>query len=123
MNHLVTSKVPDHLEACQDGVTKELASRLAELLNRYQAVFSQNDQDVGKNDLVQHSAPVQKGTRPIRQPPHRLGPQKEQKADHQIQDLLVKGMIKPASVAWWPGGIGAKKESILVLLRRLLQAE
>ena len=51
-----TSKVPDHLEAmlqkaCQNGVTKEL-------LNRYQAVFSQNDQDVRKNDLVQHRIPV-----------------------------------------------------------------
>ena len=80
------SKVSDHLEAmfqkvCQDGVTQEQASRLAKFLNWYQAVFIQNDQDVGKTDLVQHSIPVQKGTRPIRQPPYHLGPQKELEAE------------------------------------------
>ena len=88
--------VPEHLEAmlqkaCQDGVSKEQARRLSELLDRYQAVFSQNDQDVGKTDLVKHSIPVQEGTRPIRQPPHSLGPQKEQEAERQIQDLLARG--------------------------------
>ena len=67
-----TAKVPDHLEAmfqkaCQNGVSKEQARRLAELLDRYQAVFSRNDQDVEKTDLIKHSIPVQKGTYPIRQ--------------------------------------------------------
>ena len=74
--------------------------RLAELLDQYQDVFSRNDQDVGRTDLVKHSIPVQEGTRPIRQPPHRLGPQKEQEAERQIQDLLARGMIEPASGAW-----------------------
>ena len=69
-----TFKVPDHLEAlfqkaCQNKVIKEWASRLAELHTQYQAVFSQNDQDVKKTDLVQHGIRVQEGTWPIRQPP------------------------------------------------------
>ena len=69
-----TAKVPEHLEAmfqkaCQDEVSKEQARRLAELLDQYQDVFSCNDQDMGKTDLVKHSILVQEGTRPIRQPP------------------------------------------------------
>ena len=55
--------VPEHLEAmlqkaCQDGVSKEQARHLAELLDRYQAVFSRNDQYVRNTDLVKHSIPV-----------------------------------------------------------------
>ena len=68
------AKVPEHLEAmfqksCQDGVSKKQARHLAELLDRYQAVFSRNEQDVGKTDLLKHNIPVQEGTRPIRHPP------------------------------------------------------
>ena len=111
-----TAKVPEHLEAmlqkaCQDGVNKKQARRLSELLDRYQAEFSQNDQDVGKTDLVKHSIPVQEGTRLIRQPSplHWLGPQREQEAELQIQDLLARGMIEPASGEW---------SSPLVLVRK-----
>ena len=32
--------------------------------------------------------------------PHRLGPQKEQETEHQIQDLLARGMRESASGAW-----------------------
>ena len=109
-----TSKVSDHLEAmfqkaCQDGVLKKQASRLVQLLSRCQAVFSQNNQAVGKTDLVQHSIPVQEGTWPIRQYLHRLGPQKEQEAERQTQDLLARGMVEPAIGAW---------SSLVVLVRK-----
>ena len=55
---------------------------------------------MGLTTLVEHSIPVVPGTRPIRQPSHRLGPEKEAEAEHQVQELLDKGMIEPASVAW-----------------------
>ena len=50
--------------------------------------------------MVEHSIPLVEGARPIRQPPHRLGPQKEAEADRQVQELLEKGLIKPANGAW-----------------------
>ena len=69
-----TTKVLENLEAMfqkayQDGVSKKQARRLAELLDQYQDVFSRNDQDVGKTDLVRHSTPVQEETPSIRPPP------------------------------------------------------
>ena len=73
---------------------------MAHLFRQYQDVFSQNDGDVGRTELVEHSIPVEEGTRPIRQPPHRLGPQKEAEADRQVQKLLEKGLIEPSSGAW-----------------------
>ena len=62
----------------------EQARHLAKLLDQYQDVFSWNDQDVGKTDLVKHSIPVQEGMCPIRQPTHHLGTQKEQGAERKI---------------------------------------
>ena len=100
-----TWEVPEHLEAmfkqaCKGCETGEQEDQLAELLTRYQAVFSKNDQDIGRTELVYHSKPTKEGTRPIRQPPHRLGPHKEQEAERQVQDLLARGMIEPANGAW-----------------------
>ena len=100
-----TWEVPEHLEAmfkqaCKGCETGEQEGQLADLLTRYEAVFSKNDQDVGRTELVYHSIPTAEGTRPIRQPPHRLGPHKEQEAERQVQDLLARGMIEPANGAW-----------------------
>ena len=73
---------------------------MAALLAKYQDVFSKYEGDVGRTDLVKHSIPLIEGARPIRQPPHRLGPLKEAEADRQVTDLLEKGLIEPANGAW-----------------------
>ncbi|XP_067945087.1 uncharacterized protein [Watersipora subatra] len=73
---------------------------LAHLLTRYQDVFSNYDGDVGRTDRIAHSIPLMEGARPVRQPPHRLGPLKEAEADKQVQELLEKGLIEPANGAW-----------------------
>ena len=77
---------------------------------QYQDVFSKGADDVGRTTLVEHSIPVVEGTRPIRQPPHRLGPEKEAEAEKQIQELLNKGLIKPAS--------GAGGSSVLLVRKK-----
>ena len=71
---------------------------LAQPLNQYASVFCSGEGDVGLTRLVEHSIPVARGTRPIRQPPHRLGPEKEAEAEKQVQDLLQRGLIEPAGV-------------------------
>ena len=100
-----TWEVPEHIEAilrqaCKGCATKEQEGQLAKLLNHYQTVFSKNDQDVGRTELVHQSIPTAEGTCPIWQPPHRLGPQKEQEAERKVHDLLARGMIEPANEAW-----------------------
>ena len=124
-----TWKVPEHLEAmfqqaCKGCTTREQEGQLADLLTRYEAVFSKNDQDVGRTKLVYHSIPTTEGTRPIRQPPHRLGPHKEQEAERQVQDLLARGLIEPANGAWSsPVVLVRKKKPVLAVLRGLQEAE
>ena len=70
--------------------TKEQDGQLAELLKHYQTVFSKDDQDVGRTELVYHSIPTAEGACPIRQPPRRRELQKEKETDRQVKDLLQK---------------------------------
>ena len=95
------TRVPTHLKELFEAARRQCGNaaedkQLAQLLTEYQAVFSRGDGDMGRTTLVEHAVPVAPGTRPIRQPPHRLGPQKEAEAEKQIKELLEKGLIEPA---------------------------
>ena len=99
------TEVSDHLaELCEtatNGCKEPLQARkLSRLLAEYSTVFSTGDRDVGQTTLVEHSIPVEEGTRPIRQPPHRLGPAKKAKTERQVAELLEKGLIELTGRAW-----------------------
>ena len=99
------TEVPDHLavlyETAKNGCGEPLQARkLERLLTEYSTVFSTGDENVGQTTLVEHSIPVEKGTRPICQPSHRLGPEKETEAERQVAELLEKGLIEPAGGTW-----------------------
>ena len=97
--------LPEHLrdlykESCQLLDQPQQQQALAQLLIRYQDVFSQGDHDVGLTHEMTHDIPVFPGTVPIKQPPHRLGPEKEEEVRRQVEGLLDRGLIEPASGAW-----------------------
>ena len=99
------TEVPEHVRdlfvsARRNCESTEQEEKLAALLKKYGPVFSSGEGDVGLTDLVEHGIPVVPGTRPIRQPPHRLGPEKEAEAERQVEELLKKGLIEPAGGAW-----------------------
>jgi hypothetical protein len=97
--------VPTHLTALYEQASRNCTTagekaQVAKMLSRYKNVFSTGDMDIGQTDLVKHTIPVEPGTRPIRQPPHRLGPEKEAIAEKQVEELLERGLIEPSSAAW-----------------------
>ena len=97
--------VPDHLQTlfnqaethCRDAGQRR---NLAELLTEFADVFSRGEDDVGRTDLIQHSIPTGPDVRPIKQPPRRLGLDKDEEVDRQVQDLVKRGMVEPADSAW-----------------------
>ena len=98
-------EMPEHLRtlfyaSCGHLHHPDQQRDVAKLLCQYQDVFSRGDHDVGLTQEVQHEIPVLPGTRPIRQPPHRLGPEKEAEVQRQVQALLDKDMIEPSYGAW-----------------------
>ena len=80
--------------------TDDQFARLAGLLIAYQDVFSKGDDDVGRTDVMEHSIPLMEGTQPIRQPPRRLGLEKDKELERQVADLVQRGMVEPADEAW-----------------------
>lgn len=84
-------------ESCQ-GLQE--VQMLAALLTWYSSIFSMGNGNVGKINLLEHRIPLIEGAQPVRLQPHRLGPEKEVKAERQVADLLFKGLIEPASGTW-----------------------
>ena len=107
-------RVPTHLQAlfqqsighCDDSQKASLAT----LLSNYSDVFSAHDADVGRTALVQHSIPTLPGTAPIKQPPRRLGVEKDAEVERQVQELVDKGMVEPADSAWSSPVVLVKKK-------------
>ena len=83
---------------------------VAHLLQEYEAVFSRGEDDVGLTDQVQHEIPLVPGAQPFKQPPHRLGPEKEAEVERQVQGLLQKGLIEPAYGSWSSPVVLVKKK-------------
>ena len=97
--------IPSHLkelfdQACSTCHASEQRQAIQALLSRHGGCFSKNDDDMGHTELVTHSIPTKPGTRPIRQPVRRLGPEKEREVEKQTRELLEKGLIEPARSGW-----------------------
>ena len=81
--------LPEHVQGLYDKACKVILEpsyqvEIAKLLHGYQDVFSTGESDVGRTDQVEHEIPIKEGAHPIRQPPHRLGPEKEEEARKQV---------------------------------------
>ena len=61
---------------------------MAQFLAAYSDVFNKGGDDVGRTDLVQHSIPMVEGTKPIRQPPRRVGAEKDREVEEQAAQLV-----------------------------------
>ena len=119
---VVKSTVPTHVqdlltqsqECCNQPEQQQI---IAQLLREYQDVFSRGDQDMGLTTLTEHDIPVIAGTRPLRQPARRLGWEKEAEVERQVEDLLQRGLIEPASGAWSSPVVLVKKKDGRILHR------
>ena len=80
--------------------TEAQYQQMAHLLTAYGDVFSKGDTDVGRTSLAQHSIPLVDGTKPIRQPPRRLGAEKDKEVEEQVTQLVERGLVEPTDGSW-----------------------
>ncbi|CAC5373255.1 unnamed protein product [Mytilus coruscus] len=71
----------------------------ANLLKRYNNVFSKSSDDIGRTSLIQHEINTENAV-PIRQPPRRLHFGKRQIEKDEIQRMLKLGVIEPSTSSW-----------------------
>lgn len=110
-----STHVPEHVIPLYEQAVKNCTSfaqeqALARLLVDYADVFSKDETDVGLTSLVSHSIPVEPGTNPIRQPPRRLGVEKDLEVERQVADLVRKGMVESTDSSWSSPVVLVKKK-------------
>ena len=109
---VVPAHVADLYKATSKTCTEaEQQQAIAQLLANYSDVFSCGEDDPGRTKLMEHSIPVQPGTRPIKQAPRRLGVEKEAEVSRQIQKLQEQGLIEPGHGAWSSPVVLVKKKN------------
>ena len=106
--------VPIHVnelyEKATHGKSIDEKRALAEMLNKYEHVFSKNDEDLGLTKLVEHT--INTGdSRPLRQPPRRV-PLAFAEKEKEVVDLMQKqGIIQKSTSPWASPIVLVKKKN------------
>lgn len=83
--------------------------QLRQLLDKYSAVFSRDELDLGWTNLVEHNIDVG-DSKPFRQPLRRYAPIQQRAIDKHLGDMLQQGVIEPASSEWASNIVLVKKK-------------
>ena len=95
--------VPIHLQSLYEEASKHLndgeSGQLLQLLTRFQGQFAAKEGDLGRTELTTHR--IETGTSaPIKQRPRRIPLHQKVVVEAEINAMLEKGVIKPASGPW-----------------------
>jgi hypothetical protein len=96
-------QLPDQLKDMFERSSTELEpdekKAFAQLLLKYQNIFSKTPEDLGKTDRVQHRINTGHAL-PVRQPPRRQPIGKREAEKSELEKMLQLGIIEPSNSAW-----------------------
>lgn len=82
-----------------DSITSEQTDALLRLLNEYGDIFSKNDSDLGRTNLITHS--IDTGdAKPIKQQPYWVPFKQHEIIKEEVDKMLEKGIIHPSYSCW-----------------------
>ena len=81
------------------GFSMEQQNKFKEILIKYESVFSKNDEDLGKTNVVEHRIPTGESL-PVKQYPYRVPLAKREIAEKEIQKMAERGIIEPSNSPW-----------------------
>ena len=96
---MIPIHVKDLFDKCSEHLQDREKQQLAELLTKYQDVFSKSADDLGRTDRVQHRISTDNAN-PIRHPPRRLPLGKRDIEKIEIEKMLKRGVIEPSKSPW-----------------------
>ena len=84
---------------------------LSKLLNEFDDLFMKFKGDIGKCKTAKHLVEVEPGAVPHCEGARRMSPDKAERANQEVRDLLALGMIQPSLSPWASGIVMVKKKS------------
>ena len=73
--------------------------------------------DIGRCTIAKHTVEVEPGAVPHREGARRMSPEKAERANQEVRNLLALGMIRPSLSPWASGIVMVKKRGVTLLLR------
>ena len=84
---------------------------LENVLIEFDDLFMKHKTDIGKCTIAKHPVEVEPGAPPHREGARRMSPEKAERANQEVRDLLALGMIQPSLSPWASGIVMVKKKN------------
>ena len=95
--------VPEYIQTLLDGVDDSISDdaclALRSVLTYHADVFSQNENDLGRTDIIMHHIATN-NARPVRQSLRRHPPAHQEAISQHVDNMLKQGTIEPAMSPW-----------------------
>ena len=89
---------------------KRARDQLANVLNEYDDLFMKHKADIGRYKTAKHRIELEPEALPHREGARRMSPDKAAKANQEVRNLLVLGLIQPSYLLWASGIVMVTKK-------------
>ena len=84
---------------------------LGNILNECDDLFMKHKADIGRCTIAKHTVELEHGAVSHREGARRMSPEKAERANQEIRNLLALGMIQPSLSPWASGIVMVKKKN------------
>ena len=103
---------PDsQLQEVKDLWGASACESLDRILNEFDDLFMKQKADIGRCTIAKHTVEVEPGAVPHREGARRMSPEKAERANQEVRNLLALGMIRPSLSPWASGIVMVKKKN------------
>ena len=103
---------PDsQLQEVKDLRGASACESLDRILNEFDDLFMKHKADIGRCTIAKHTVEVEPGAVPHREGARRMSPEKVERANQEVRNLLALGMIRPSLSPWASGIVMVKKKN------------
>ena len=87
------------------------SASLENVLTELDDLFMKHKADIGRCTIAKHPVVVKPGAIPHREGARRMSPEKAERANQEVRNLLALGMIQPSLSPWASGIVMVKKKN------------
>ena len=99
------------LEEVQKLWGKTARDSLNNILTEFDDLFMKHKADIGRCTIAKHPVELEPGATPHREGARRMSPDKAERANQEVRNLLALGMIQPSLSPWASGIVKVKKKN------------